>query len=151
MKRAHTGSPKHGNAVEKSTAPQKSSKRESPAIANPPKAKVREEEHRSCPDNEPSCGSVISFEFNPNDEERTTELLSKLFEEIQQLACKNILKAWIKQIEPGKQSKYPYCDKQPPPWWPKGLRHIEPDHLKKEGGLASIPYLTLSNQLLTLA
>lgn len=119
---------------------------------------------------------------------------------MQQLACKVILKQWIRLLEPRKQSAYPYnssaqqkrsrgakvgkgsgdrggedgsdgredessresndgrdgndggCggdgpeerdgdDAQkkkpelsvPPPWWPEGLRHIEPDHLQKKG------------------
>jgi hypothetical protein len=59
------------------------------------------------------------------------------FANLGQSVCANILKAWIKVVEPKKQTKYPYKDKKgnegrPPPWWPRGMRHIEPDHLHKE-------------------
>ncbi|WOO84460.1 putative protein [Vanrija pseudolonga] len=59
------------------------------------------------------------------------------FEHLGQNVCANVLKAWIKVVEPKKQTKYPYKDKKgnegrPPPWWPTGLRHIEPDHLHKD-------------------
>ncbi len=59
------------------------------------------------------------------------------FRMIQQLACKQLAKAWIKICEPKKQSHYPYRGGSPtaPPWWPLTSRHKEPDHLKKEGGL----------------
>lgn len=59
------------------------------------------------------------------------------FEHLGQTVCANILKAWIKVVEPKKQTKYPYKDKKgkegrAPPWWPTGMRHIEPDHLHKD-------------------
>jgi hypothetical protein len=68
----------------------------------------------------------------------------------QQAACKIIAKIWIKAVEPKKQSNHPYTGRKAtaPDWWPemfmqygkdewKELRHIEPDHLKKEGKLFS--------------
>lgn len=59
------------------------------------------------------------------------------FEHLGQSVCANVLKAWIKVVEPKKQTKYPYKDKKgnegkPPPWWPTGMRHVEPDHLHKD-------------------
>lgn len=59
------------------------------------------------------------------------------FTHLGQTVCANILKAWIKVVEPKKQTKYPYKNKRgdegkAPPWWPVGMRHIEPDHLHKE-------------------
>lgn len=59
------------------------------------------------------------------------------FEHLGQGVCANVLKAWIKVVEPKKQTKFPYKDKKgnegkPPPWWPTGMRHIEPDHLHKD-------------------
>ncbi|BEI82602.1 hypothetical protein CcaverHIS002_0304700 [Cutaneotrichosporon cavernicola] len=59
------------------------------------------------------------------------------FTNLGQTVCANILKAWIKVVEPKKQTKYPYKNKRgdegkAPPWWPVGMRHIEPDHLHKE-------------------
>lgn len=57
----------------------------------------------------------------------------------QQTACKLIAKAWIKAVEPKKQSNHPYTgkDERAPDWWPKAkeqkVRHKEPDHLYKAG------------------
>lgn len=63
------------------------------------------------------------------------------FKNCQQTACKLIAKAWVKAVEPKKQSTHPYTgsDEKAPEWWPKpwGLtkedkvRHKEPDHLYK--------------------
>ncbi|KAI0390253.1 hypothetical protein F5Y17DRAFT_471974 [Xylariaceae sp. FL0594] len=63
----------------------------------------------------------------------------------QQSACKTIAKAWVKALEPRKQSKYPYTRglDSAPEWWPRTyvksgtdviqkMRHREPDHLSKD-------------------
>ena len=81
-----------------------------------------------------------------------------------QLACKDILKAWIKHGHPKKQSKHPYNGGETrdnsiethdfqgafkaPEYWPeqegweegKGCRHKEPDHIYKPG-LRTILYM----------
>ncbi|CZR41094.1 uncharacterized protein FPRO_10683 [Fusarium proliferatum ET1] len=63
------------------------------------------------------------------------------FKNMQQTACKLIAKAWVKAVEPKKQSTHPYTgsDEKAPDWWPKPwgptkedkVRHKEPDHLYK--------------------
>ncbi|KOS18982.1 Uncharacterized protein ESCO_001154 [Escovopsis weberi] len=63
------------------------------------------------------------------------------FKNCQQTACKLIAKAWVKAVEPKKQSTHPYTgsDEKAPDWWPKAwgptkedkVRHKEPDHLYK--------------------
>jgi len=55
--------------------------------------------------------------------------------QMQQLNCRLIAKVWIKVIQPKKQSNfaYKYGDSSKPPWWPKDIKHQEPDHLKKHG------------------
>ncbi|KAK6069654.1 hypothetical protein SCUP234_10567 [Seiridium cupressi] len=63
------------------------------------------------------------------------------FKNCQQAACKLIAKAWIKTVEPKKQSTHPYTgkDEKAPDWWPQPwgdgqenkVRHKEPDHLYK--------------------
>lgn len=65
--------------------------------------------------------------------QETVDQLSDCFKELRQQACKSIAKAWVKAVEPKKQTAYPYRngDRSKPPWWPKGVRHKEPDHLKK--------------------
>ncbi|KAH7143918.1 hypothetical protein EDB81DRAFT_511228 [Dactylonectria macrodidyma] len=69
------------------------------------------------------------------------EFYDNRFKSCQQSACKVIAKAWVKAVEPKKQSTHPYTgsDEKAPDWWPKpwGLtkeekvRHKEPDHLYK--------------------
>lgn len=53
--------------------------------------------------------------------------------QLQQLVCKIVAKAWIKVVEPKKQTKYPYNRGElgRPAWWPAQARHKEPDHLMK--------------------
>lgn len=71
------------------------------------------------------------------------------FDYFLQLNCRVVAKAFIKAIEPKKKSKYPYNGKKPrsrpydpeknkPKWWPSDVNHKEPDHLFKEGTLASL-------------
>ena len=74
--------------------------------------------------------------------------LLQCFKNVQQDHVKTIAKAWIKVINPNKQTNYPYAGgpNRAPPWWPPRpldavqptqrngyVRHREPDHLKKEG------------------
>jgi Protein of unknown function (DUF2841) len=56
------------------------------------------------------------------------------FKQLQQLHCKVVAKAWMKVIEPKKQTNYPYNKgmEAKPPWWPD-IRHKEPDHISKTG------------------
>jgi hypothetical protein len=71
----------------------------------------------------------------------TKEFYNRCLNRIQQAACKHIAKAWIKTVEPKKQSLHPYtgANEQQPDWWPRPrgteredyVRHKEPDHLHK--------------------
>ncbi|KAK9387997.1 hypothetical protein V1515DRAFT_453631 [Lipomyces mesembrius] len=67
-----------------------------------------------------------------------TAFLEAKFRQLQQLACKVVAKAWIKVIEPKKQSNHPYNKGEDfkPDWWPPEARHKEPDHLMKPERLA---------------
>jgi len=60
------------------------------------------------------------------------------FKDMQQSACRIVGKAFVKLVEPKKQTHHPYTkgDKKAPPWWPNTtgdncVRHKEPDHLRK--------------------
>lgn len=65
------------------------------------------------------------------------------FKNCQQTACKLIAKAWVKVVEPKKQTNHPYTgsEERRPDWWPAAwgpsreekVRHKEPDHLYKKG------------------
>lgn len=71
---------------------------------------------------------------NPHNKVEVKNFLYNCFEEFQQIPCKLLAKAWIKVVEPRKQSKYPYKngEKSRPFWWPPNCIHKEPDHLKKD-------------------
>lgn len=74
------------------------------------------------------------MDINPNETVDVNNYLFNCFEEFQQIPCKLLSKAWIKIIEPKKQSTFPYKkgNASKPYWWPSDARHKEPDHLKKE-------------------
>ncbi|KAF4503882.1 hypothetical protein G6O67_008818 [Ophiocordyceps sinensis] len=75
------------------------------------------------------------------DSEAVWNFYEQRFKNCQQTACKLIAKAWVKAVEPKKQSTHPYTgsDEKAPDWWPKPwgptkddkVRHKEPDHLYK--------------------
>lgn len=77
------------------------------------------------------------------DSEAVWSFYEQRFKNCQQTACKLIAKAWVKAVEPKKQSTHPYTgsDEKAPDWWPKPwgptkddkVRHKEPDHLYKRG------------------
>jgi hypothetical protein len=81
--------------------------------------------------------------FVISNHEEVWDFYEQCFKNCQQTACKLIAKAWIKAVEPKKQSTYPYtkADEKAPEWWPKPwgaaenqrVRHKEPDHLYKRG------------------
>jgi hypothetical protein len=67
------------------------------------------------------------------------------FKDMQQSSCKVMGKAFVKLVEPKKQTHHPYTkgDEKAPPWWPnttgeKAVRHKEPDHLLKPGMLCPL-------------
>lgn len=78
-----------------------------------------------------------------SDEKALWAFYEERFKTIQQTACKLIAKAWVKAVEPKKQSTHPYTgrDEKAPEWWPRPwgpnqehrVRHKEPDHLYKRG------------------
>ena len=72
--------------------------------------------------------------IDPHNKVEVKNYLYNCFEEFQQIPCKLLSKAWIKVIEPKKQSKYPYKqgESSKPYWWPPNCIHREPDHLKKD-------------------
>jgi hypothetical protein len=85
------------------------------------------------------------------------QFYEKAFENLQQLNCRVIAKAFVKLVEPRKQVNHPYngrrtvmggpCQKldpelTKPKWWPTGVQHKEPDHLLKHGvSIAFFPRL----------
>lgn len=97
------------------------------------------------------------------DEAKVTAYYEGALKHFQQLNCRMVAKAFIKFIEPRKQVRHPYNGGKPPAgsapgttgdpektkpeWWPPGVMHKEPDHLRKECEYQMLPF---SVQLLTL-
>jgi hypothetical protein len=48
------------------------------------------------------------------------------FKDMQQSSCKVMGKAFVKLVEPKKQTHYPYTqgDSKAPPWWPAGDNYV---------------------------
>ena len=75
-------------------------------------------------------------------ERAVTDAITARLQLLQQLACKIVAKAWIKKIQPKKQTTHPYCHgfAKAPPWWPPKVTHKEPDHIKKAGAWDAFPF-----------
>ncbi|ELR02351.1 hypothetical protein VC83_07779 [Pseudogymnoascus destructans] len=72
------------------------------------------------------------------DDAARDDVYRQCLKDMQQNGCKVLGKAWVKLLEPKKQSTYPYTKgaSKRPPWWPamtgpNKIRHKEPDHLHK--------------------
>ena len=79
------------------------------------------------------------------DAEQVEKFYQQRFKDMQQSSCKVMGKAFVKLVEPKKQTHYPYTkgDEQAPSWWPNTtgpnhVRHKEPDHLLKPGRCFSL-------------
>jgi hypothetical protein len=66
------------------------------------------------------------------------------FHAVQQVSCRLVAKLWIKRIHLKKQSTHPYNGGYPrdvprdpertkPYYWPRDVRHKEPDHITRDG------------------
>ncbi|KAJ2907228.1 uncharacterized protein MKZ38_006522 [Zalerion maritima] len=92
-------------------------------------------------DDSPMPVVAAKREIQIGKKEEVLEYYAQQFRNLQQTACKLIAKAWVKQVEPKKQSVHPYtgAESKAPDWWPKAwgptkdekVRHKEPDHLYK--------------------
>jgi hypothetical protein len=82
--------------------------------------------------------SAPTQQLRIGDTERVEEFLMGRLRDFQQTGCKMLGKAFVKLIEPKKQTHHPYTkgDSKAPQWWPatsgeNRVRHKEPDHLLK--------------------
>ncbi len=107
--------------------------------------RARAQSARDAPDDDEAPGTVSGGKrgLRIGNTEEVFEYYQTRLKDIQQNACKLIAKAWVRLIEPKKQSNHPYTagDEKAPDWWPKPwgptkddkVRHVEPDHLLKRG------------------
>ncbi|KAJ5958584.1 uncharacterized protein N7479_005734 [Penicillium vulpinum] len=93
-------------------------------------------------------GSTEMVPLRIGDAQKVMSYYEGALKHFQQLNCRMVAKAFIKFIEPRKQVRHPYNGGKPPPgsapgttgdpektkpeWWPPGVMHKEPDHLRKE-------------------
>ncbi|EAL91127.1 DUF2841 domain-containing protein [Aspergillus fumigatus Af293] len=96
----------------------------------------------------PSCGSVDMVGLEIGDTPNVLDYYERSLKHFRQVNCRQILKTFIKFIEPRKQAKHPYNGGKPPAgappgkkgdpektkpeWWPANVVHKEPDHLRKD-------------------
>lgn len=102
--------------------------------------------------NDTNCDAEIQgARTKIGDREKIWKVYDDRLKAIGQICLKKILKAWIREIHPQKQAKFPYNggkkkeeaislygednkgDLTKPEWWPPTLRHREPDHQMKPG------------------
>lgn len=99
----------------------------------------RRKRTRYYPEDESESPGVQKFQLlKIGDEAEVKKFYETRFKDLQQSACKVIGKAFVKFVEPKKQTHHPYTGKndKAPKWWPcmtgnNAVRHIEPDHLLK--------------------
>jgi hypothetical protein len=105
----------------------------------------------------PRFPSVGDFTFVIGDTVAVEFALTRLLNQLQQVALKALETEWIKTAEPNKQSKFPYHSKKRakqnpdgsieefkvdiPPWWPPDTVYKEPHHSSKSGLLDPITSL----------
>ncbi|KAJ5512581.1 hypothetical protein N7463_002133 [Penicillium fimorum] len=93
-------------------------------------------------------GSTEMVPLRIGDAQKVMSYYEGALKHFQQLNCRMVAKAFIKFIEPRKQVRHPYNGGKAPPgsapgttgdpektkpeWWPPGVMHKEPDHLRKE-------------------
>jgi hypothetical protein len=87
----------------------------------------------SLEDEDQQCNVVPTITLTLGAEDGILAFFTTTFKAIQQQALKQILKAWIKELEPHKQKHHPYKGKVLPPYWPEQISFVEPDHQRTEG------------------
>ena len=101
--------------------------------------RIRAEEHLSSIDDISTTVRVQKTQqLHVNDDEKIAAFYATRFMDLQQNACRILAKAWVKLVEPKKQTHHPYRGKEEkrPNWWPTTsgettVPHKEPDHLHK--------------------
>ncbi|KFZ20278.1 hypothetical protein V501_00231 [Pseudogymnoascus sp. VKM F-4519 (FW-2642)] len=106
--------------------------------------RIRANVTRSCGRVVPTAPAVPATHTLPTrtitigDDAARDDVYRGCLKDMQQNGCKVLGKAWVKLLEPKKQSTYPYTKgaSKRPPWWPamtgpNKIRHKEPDHLHK--------------------
>jgi hypothetical protein len=91
-----------------------------------------------------------SMDLNLKDQGAVKAHMEECFKLLQQMPCKSVAKAWIRIIEPKKQTRYPYKmeERSKPHWWPENVRHVEPDHLLKKERVNLLVHILLNSEVM---
>lgn len=92
-------------------------------------------------DDEQQCNVIPTVTLTLGADDAILAFFTTTFKAIQQQALKQILKAWIKELEPHKQKHHPYKGKVLPPYWPEQISFVEPDHQRTEDRIAVAIYI----------
>ncbi|KAJ5110332.1 hypothetical protein NUU61_001589, partial [Penicillium alfredii] len=95
-----------------------------------------------------SHGSTNMAPLRIGDTQKLLSYYKGALKHFRQLNCRIVAKAFIRFVEPRKQTRHPYNGRKPsdgsapgatgdpektkPEWWPLGVMHKEPDHLRTE-------------------
>ncbi|KAJ5647300.1 hypothetical protein N7490_003672 [Penicillium lividum] len=109
---------------------------------------VTDSRYDDASDDDCSPASNDMVPIRVGDTQKVMSYYESALKHFQQLNCRMVAKAFIKFIEPRKQVRHPYNGGKPPAgsppgatgdpektkpeWWPPGVMHKEPDHLRKE-------------------
>ncbi|GFF98645.1 hypothetical protein IFM53868_09894 [Aspergillus udagawae] len=104
---------------------------------------------------QPTLLDMVRLEIS--DTPKVLEYYERSLKHFRQFNCRQILKTFIKFIEPRKQAKHPYNGGKPPAgappskrgdpektkpkWWPADVVHKEPDHLRKDQRLSLLIHI----------
>ncbi|KAJ5253828.1 Protein of unknown function DUF2841 [Penicillium chrysogenum] len=92
-------------------------------------------------------GSTDMIPLRIGDTQNVMAYYERALQHFQQLNCRTVAKAFIKFVEPRKKVRHPYnggktpgsapgttgdSENTKPEWWPPGVMHKEPDHLRKK-------------------
>lgn len=94
-----------------------------------------DDEHREISTIKPALKQCFPLELTRRHTKALLDHYYNIMSCLSQSVCKTVAKEWIKVAEPKKQALYPYkfFNSSKPPWWPGRVKHIEPDHLDKDG------------------
>jgi hypothetical protein len=112
-----------------------------PGVPTARKRRRTRTRHRLNEDDQTSLVISSRKALRIGDEQAVWKFYETRFKNCHQNLCKILAKAWVKVVEPRKQTNHPYTggDDKAPTWWPQPwgtskeekVRHKEPDHLHK--------------------
>ncbi|KAJ5982092.1 hypothetical protein N7451_012192 [Penicillium sp. IBT 35674x] len=125
-----------------------------PAVPRPARPETNPP-HRETPRINEHSSDIQMTTISISDKNFLRRYYERGFQNLQQTNCRVIAKVYVRLIEPHKQVQYPYNGRKTvagriqqftpeetkPPWWPREVRHREPDHLLKTERIALLIHI----------